>query len=155
MTPPIACAARDMLDVDPPDLMEPDGAEVIELATEVDPLLSQWARFRDRFADGMEGGFWTIEDLEQKIAHRRAFFFPGKDAALVGQIEVYPGGERVFQFLWAVGDVNELVAMVPGCEAMARMMGCTGMLIEGREAWKKIMGPLGYKPWSVTLHKGL
>ena len=142
---------------EPDDTFEdaPEGAEVIALAGEVDPLLSQWARFRDLFAQSMGAGFWTIEDLEQKIAHRRAFFFPGKDAALVGQIEVYPGGARVFQFTWAVGDVQELVQLVPGCEALARMMGCTGMLVEGRKAWEKVLAPLGYKAWSVTLHKAL
>lgn len=139
------------------DLPEPEAAEaeVIELTGDVDPLLSQWARFRDQFAEGLGDGFWTIEDLETKIAHRRAFFFPGRDAALVGQIEVYPGGERVFQFLWAVGDVAEIVQLVPGCEAMARMMGCTAMLIEGRAAWKRVMEAHGYKQWSVTLHKRL
>lgn len=142
---------------DPDDVLElpEETGEVIDLSESVDPLLEQWARFRDQFADAMGDGFWTIEDLEQKIAHRRAFFFPGRNAALVGQIEVYPGGERVFQFLWAVGDVGELVAMVPGCEAMARMMGCTAMLIEGRPAWKRVMAPLGYRPWSMTLHKVL
>jgi hypothetical protein len=131
------------------------GAELIRLASEVDPLLSQWARFRDQFAAAMPGGFWTIEDLEQKIAHRRAFFFPGRNAALIGQIEVYPGGERVFQFLWAVGELEEIVQLVPGCEALARMMGCTAMLVEGRPAWKRVLEPQGYALWSITLHKGL
>lgn len=141
-----------------PEFLEPDelnGAEVIELSRDVDPLLAQWARFRDEFAADMADGFWTIEDMEQKIAHRRAFFFPGRNAALVGQIEVYPGGERVFQFLSAVGDPAEVVQLIPGCEATARMMGCTAMLLEGREAWRKVLEPHGYGLWSVTLHKRL
>jgi hypothetical protein len=137
------------------DVPEVDGAEVIRLAESVDPLLSQWARFRDQFAEAMGDGFWTIDDLELKIAHRRAFFFPGANAAMVGQIEVYPGGERVFQVTWAVGDVDEMIGMAPGVEAMARMMGCSGMLIEGREAWKRLLAPLGYVPWSLTLWKAL
>jgi hypothetical protein len=148
-----------MSDPDTEDLdeLEPAApeAEVIDLNKQVDPLLSQWARFRDQFAEAMGDGFWTIEDLEQRIAHRRAFFFPGKDAAIVGQIEVYPGGVRVFQATWAVGDVAEILSMAPGVEAMARMMGCTEMLIEGRQAWAKVLGPQGYKLWSVTLHKRL
>lgn len=120
-----------------------------------DPTLIQWARFRDDFADAMGDGYWTLEDLEQKIAAKRAFFFPGKAAAVVGQIEVYPGGERVMQFLWAVGDVAEVVAMEPGLVAIARMMGCSSVLIEGRAAWAKLLKPLGYDPWSVTLHKAI
>ena len=149
-----------MADLDEPltDRALPDesaGAELIRLAGEVDPLLSQWARFRDRFAEAMDDGLWTIEDLEQRIAHRRAFFFPGHDAAMVGQIEVYPGDVKVFQVLWACGDVNELLTMAPGVEAMARMMGCAETLIEGREAWRKLLEPMGYTLFSVTLRKRL
>jgi hypothetical protein len=134
---------------------EPEAGVVINLATSVDPLLSQWSRFRDAFAASMSEGFWTIEDLEQRIAHKRAFFFPGRGAALVGEVEVYPGGRKVFQFLWAVGDLAELVAMVPGVEALARMMGCDAMLVEGRPAWTKVLKASGYGLWSVTLHKAL
>lgn len=144
-----------MSELDRQDQATESGAEVFSLTAEVDPLLTQWARFRDQFAEAMGDGFWTIDDLEQKIAHRRAVFVPGRNAALVGQIEVYPGGERVFQFLWAVGDVEEVLQLTPGCEAMARMMGCTAMLIEGRPAWRRVMEPHGYKLWSITLHKAL
>jgi hypothetical protein len=146
-----AMSEPDDMPVTAPD----DGAELIRLAQSVDPLLSQWARFRDKFAEGMRAGFWTIEDLEQKIAHRRAFFFPGAESAMVGQIEVYPGEARIFQVLWAVGDVDELLRMAPGVEALARMMGCTAMLIEGRPAWKRVLEGQGYELWSVTLHKAL
>jgi hypothetical protein len=86
----------------------------------------------------MGDGFWSLEDLEQKIADKRAFFFPGKNAAVVGQIEIYPGGAQVMQFLWAVGDVAEVVAMEPGLVAIARMMGCNAVLIEGRAAWARL-----------------
>jgi hypothetical protein len=45
--------------------------------------------------------------------------------------------------------------MAPGVESMGRMMGCTEMLIEGRAAWAKLLKPLGYEPFSVTLRKAL
>lgn len=144
-----------MAEPDIPLLDDETGAEIINLSASVDPLLSQWSRFRDLFAGAMNDGFWTIEDLEQRIAHRRAFFFPGSEAAIVGQVEAYPGGAQVFQVLWAVGDLEETVRMAPGVEAVARMMGCTGMLIEGRAAWQRVLKPLGYEPWSVTLFKAL
>lgn len=140
---------------EPIETPEETGGDVINLTNGVDPLLSQWARFRDLFASAMGDGFWTVEDLEQRIAHRRAFFFPGRNAALVGEIQTYPGGENVFQVTWAVGDVEEMLHMAPGVEAMARMMGCSSMLIEGRHAWARLLKPLGYEPWSVTVWKAL
>ena len=121
----------------------------------VDPILAQWARFRERFADAMRGGFWTLEDLEDKIAAKRAFFFPGKDAAMVAEIVAYPGGTRAFQVLWACGEVAELLQMAPGVEAMGRMMGCTEMLIEGQKAWERLLKPMGYEAFSVTVRKAL
>jgi hypothetical protein len=120
-----------------------------------DPTLVAWARWRDRFGEGMRDGYWSLEDLEQRIATKRAFFFPGQKAALVGQIEVYPGGERCFQVLWAAGDVQEALVILPGVEALARMMGCTSMLIEGRPAWKRLLAAYGYKTYSLTLNKAL
>lgn len=132
-----------------------DDDNVHHLAEPADPLLNQWSRFRPMFAEAMGSGFWTVEDLEQKIASRRAFFFPGKDSAIVATVESYPGGERVMQGTWAVGAVEEVVAMIPGVEAVARMMGCTSMLVEGRAAWRKVLAPLGYEPWSITLRKAL
>jgi hypothetical protein len=130
--------------------------DLIDLATTVDPLLSQWSRFRDGFAEAMtDNGFWTIDDLEARVASRRAFFFPGAKAAMVAQIEAYPGGARVFQVLWATGDPDELLRMAPGIESLARMMGCTETLIEGREAWRRLLKPMGYDLFSVTLRKVL
>jgi hypothetical protein len=130
--------------------------DALDFARAVDPLLSQWARFRDGFASAMaDDGMWTIDELEARIAAKRAFFFPGRDAAMVGQMEVYPSGLRVMQILWATGEVPELLQMAPGIEALARMMGCDEMLIEGREAWRKLLEPMGYELFSVTVRKRL
>jgi hypothetical protein len=127
----------------------------VNLTGDVDPMLLAWARFRDQFAGAMTDGFWSIEDLEQKIASRQAFFFPGAGSAMVGEIQVYPTGKKVFQVTWAVGEVGELVAMAPGVEAVMRMMGCSGILIEGERAWEKVLEPHGYKPFSTTIYKAL
>lgn len=128
---------------------------VHRLAEPADPVLVQWARFRPLFENAMREGFWTLEDLEQKIAHKRAYFFPGKEAAIVTEVVTYPGGERAMQAIWACGDPDEIVQLAPGVEAVARMMGCTTMLVEGRAAWAKVLKPLGYVNFSVTVRKAL
>jgi hypothetical protein len=142
-------------DADDSGAVKPNGRLKLTPVEDVDPLLVQWARFRDQFAEAMRGGYWTLEDLELKIAEKRAFFFPGRDAAMVGEVQVYPGGARVFQIIWVCGPVPELLLILPGVEALARMMGCVSMLVEGRQAWQRLLKDRAYEPWSVTLFKTL
>lgn len=123
-------------------------------AASVNPIQLQWERFKPQFAEAMEGGLYEIEDLERKIGQGRAYLFPGKSAAIVGEKAAYPG-ETVFQVLWAVGDMAEILSLAPGVESFARLIGCSSMLVEGRKGWEKALNPFGYEPWSVTVRKGL
>ncbi|MBL8771149.1 MAG: hypothetical protein JNK30_07170 [Phenylobacterium sp.] len=117
------------------------------------PLQAQWERFRDRFAEAMAGGLYTIEDLEAMIAGGEAYLWPGADAAIVTQVVAYPSGEKVLQTLWAVGDLKEVLALEPALCASARLLGCSRILIEGRKGWERLLKPAGYEPWSVTVSK--
>ena len=119
------------------------------------PLEAQWLRFRDEFAEAMEGGLYTVENLEHRILTGDAYFWPGQACAVVAERVVYPTGEAVLQTLWAVGDLEEVLTLEPALAATARLLGCTRVLIEGRKGWERLMKPLGYEPWSVTLCKVL
>lgn len=128
---------------------------VHDLVDRDDPVAIQWARFRDRFAEAMDDGLYTIEELEQRVLTHRAILFAGKDSAIVGQVEAYPGGEQAFQITWACGNVDELLSLLPGIEALARIQGCTRMIVEGQRAWERVLKAAGYGFFSVTLTKGL
>lgn len=132
-----------------------DEGNVHRIAAPADPVMAQWARFRDRFAEAMDGSLYTVEELEQRIATHRAFLFAGKASAIVGQCEPYPGGALAMQLLWACGEVDELVSLLPGIEAVARMQGCDRMVVEGPRGWERILKAVGYGFFSVTLAKGL
>lgn len=121
----------------------------------VSPLEAQWLRFRDQFADAMEGGLYTIGDLEQMIADGRAYFWPGRAAAVITERVAYPSGEAVMQSIWGVGDLAEILELTPGIEAAARLVGCSRMLIEGRAGWARVLKGRGYEPWSTTVSKVL
>lgn len=128
---------------------------VHDLVDRGDPVMVQWARFRDRFAEAMDDGLFTIEELEQRIASHRAYLFAGKNAAVVGQVEPYPDGTRAMQISWACGDLDEILTLAPGIEAMARMMGCTMMIVEGQKGWERLLKPQGYSFFSTTIAKEL
>ena len=146
----------DLEDIIGPEVEAPKLEVVQERVEPVNlPIHREWARFKDRFATAMEDGLYTIEALEKKIGQGKAIFLPGRDAAIVAEKVTYDGGRSVLQTLWAVGDLQEVIALSPGLEAMGRIMGCSQMLVEGRKGWEKVLAPHGYKPWSVTLTKDL
>jgi hypothetical protein len=119
------------------------------------PLHPQWERFKPQIAEAMDGGFYSIEGVERGLADGRLMLWPAKDSAVITEILTYQGGERVIQALWACGKTEEIVALSPGIEAYGRLMGCTSFLVESREAWKRVLKPLGFELWSVTMRKGL
>lgn len=125
-------------------------------AQALDPLLAQWARFRDRVGEAISArpDFWTLDELETRIAAHQVFFFPGRDAALLGYIDVYPGGAKAFRVAFQIGDAAECETLMPGVEALARMMGCTCMLFEGAPGGPGD-GLKGYEPFMLMLHKAL
>lgn len=147
---------RDLEDIIGPEI-DPPKLEVVQQRVEAVslPIHHEWNRFRAQFAEAMEDGLYTIEGLEKKIGQGKAIFLPGKNAAIVAEKVTYDGGRSVLQCLWTVGELSEVIALSPGLEAMGRIMGCSQMLVEGREGWKRVLASHGYRPWSITLTKDL
>ena len=129
--------------------------ELKDVTQYVQPMNPQWARFRDQFAEAMKGSFYTIDGMERAIGQGRAMFFPGEKSAIVGEVQTYEGGTKVMAITWAVGDLPEIKNMSYGIEAVARLLGCTKMLIEGRDGWAKELRTLGYKAFSRTVCKDI
>jgi hypothetical protein len=121
----------------------------------VHPHAAQWAKWRDRFAEAMDGSFQSIDGLEQLVFQNKVQLWPGKNCAIITEIVTYVGGEKAIQGLWAAGDVAEVLELIPGAEAYGRLMGCTSVLIEGRAGWARALKVMGYQPWSVTVRKAL
>jgi hypothetical protein len=119
------------------------------------PIEAQWMRFRDQFAEAMDGGPYRIDDLEREVMSGEVYFWPGRNSALVARRVIYPSGEATMETLWAVGDVEEVITLSPGMEATARLLGCSAVMVEGRKGWERVLKPHGYEPWSVTLRKAL
>ena len=138
-------------------LLEPltDDGIVHRLEPAPDPVLAIWARFKDRFAEAMDGDLYTLEELERRVATHRAYLFAGRDCAIITEVQDYPTGARVMQATWACGDLSEIPTLIPGIEALARMVGCTKAVVEGRKGWERTLKSQGYRFFSVTVQKDL
>lgn len=134
---------------------EPDRPAPQAVTDHVHPIAANWAKWKDRIADAVGGGFDTVAEIERAIFSNQAQLWCGKDAAVVTKIQTYPGGERVLMALWMAGDIEDAMAMASGIESFGRSMGCTSALIEGRKGWERLLRKHGYDPWSVTVRKAL
>lgn len=132
------------------EVAPPPPGNVHRLAPTDDPVMAQWARFRDGFAKAIEGTLYSLDEVEQAVATKRAILFAGKASAVVAEIN----GDTM-QLMWATGEVPELLSLLPGIEAVARMRGCVRVFIEGPEGWKRLLKGAGYGFYSVTVAKEL
>jgi hypothetical protein len=141
--------------VDAEEILEPEVAEVPRIGpVATNPAVLQLERCRHWLEPALEDGFYSWDDVVASLHQGRAMLWPGSNSAIVTEDQTYPTG-RVMQVWLAGGDMAEILQMAPGIEAMARLRGCVAVLVEGRDGWTKTLEPLGYKPWSVTLHKAL
>lgn len=136
-----------------PEPPEPAPLEVVKPNT-VLPLHAQWERFKPQFVEAMKLSPHSVDDLEKSIGQGRTMFFPGKNAAITAE-KVFVGATAFFQVTWAIGDIEEILSLAPGIEAVGRLLGCSFMLIEGRRGWEKMLKPLDYNFWSITLQKAI
>ena len=147
------------------DLADDVSREMAEALGRADPLpeavrptsgpLYELERCRQWLEPALEGGFYGWDDVERALAERRAQLFPGAAAAIVTETIDYPNGAKAMQVWLAGGDMEEVVAMAPGLMSVARMMGCTDVLVEGRKGWERILGALGFTFFSTTLRRVL
>lgn len=120
----------------------------------VDPKVEHFERCLPWIEAALEGGFYTVADVARALGENRAQLWPGKNAAIVTEIDTM-AQKRVVRVWLAGGDMNEVLEMAKGIEAWARLNGCTEVLVEGRKGWEKMLKPMDYDFFSVVLRKVL
>lgn len=97
----------------------------------------------------------TVAGIEATIRQGSAQLWVGAGCVVVTEVQSYLGGAKALQFMWAGGDLDAVLAVTPQIEAWGRSLGCSMALVESRPAWAKLLKPMGYSPWSVTVRKAL
>jgi hypothetical protein len=119
------------------------------------PPHAHWERCRDWIAEGLGDSLLKIADIEAQLAKGDAILWPGQKCAIVSEFVTYPSGERASQVMSAGGDLEEILSMVPGMEAYARLNGCSQSVVEGRKGWEKVLKASAYEYLSTKLRKVL
>ena len=119
------------------------------------PPHAHWDRCKPWIKEGLHGSLISVEDIERLLNEGKAVLWPGQKCAIVTEFVDYSSGERASQVMSAGGDLDEIMSMVPGMEAYARLNGCKQSMVEGRMGWKKALEPMGYKFLSIKIMKVL
>lgn len=117
------------------------------------PPHAHWERCKAWISEGLGDGLLKIEDIERALANGEAVLWPGTKCAIVSEFVTYPSGERASQVMSAGGELAEILSMVPGMEAFARLNGCSRSIVEGRKGWSKVL--TDYVFLSIKLEKKL
>ena len=79
------------------------------------------------------------EQVWLRLASRKAFLWPGKSCAIIGEFILYPIGLRTFNYWLQGGELTELKSLHDGVEAWAKGRGAQQARGEGREGWLRAM----------------
>lgn len=95
----------------------------------------------------------TIEEIEGKLEAEEYQFWPGENSAAVTEIATYQGRKAMI-VRYAGGDLSEILGKIePALCEVAKRVGCTVMIGEGRHGWKRASEPNGYRFAWLTMFK--
>lgn len=120
----------------------------------VDPKTAEFERCLPWLKGALTDTHFDISDVARALGDNRAQLWPGKSACIVTEIDTL-AQTRVVRVWLAGGDMDEILTMAKGIEAWARLNGCTEVLVEGREGWKRALKDQDYDLFSVVLRKKL
>lgn len=95
-----------------------------------------------------QGGLYTFGDVLESLARGEMQSFTKNDTMVVTQIRDFPR-RTVLDVLFAVGDIDEVIALVDDqVTSFAKDIGVTMITSTGRKGWKKRMTPGWRDQWS-------
>ena len=113
-----------------------------------------WNKVKGHLSDALEysNGMSDINDVRDSLAKNEADLWVGKNSAIVTQVMETHKAKALVYYL-AGGDLKELIEMTEHIENLAKDMGCSKVLINGRAGWGKALG--GYKERTRIFEKEL
>lgn len=115
---------------------------------------SDWSKVKDLLEDALEysDGLSSIDDVRDMLAENRGDLWVGEKSAIVTQ-SLEGRDVKALLYYLAAGDLSELKEMTVYIESLAKEVGCSKVLINGRAGWGKALG--GYKERTRVFEKEL
>lgn len=93
-------------------------------------------------------------DIWAAVKEGKMQAFQNGESVAVTEVVGYPQ-KRVIQVVLAVGNLNEVLGLIPEMEEFGRKHGCSSIRMFGRRGWSKVLSRIGWKPPGVIYEKVL
>lgn len=115
---------------------------------------NDWNKAKGYLSDALEygDGLSDINDVRDLLAKQKADLWVGEKSAIVTQVVETHKAKVLFYYL-AGGNLEEIIGMTEHIENLAKDMGCSKVLINGRAGWGKALS--GYKERTRIFEKEL
>jgi hypothetical protein len=114
--------------------------------------VSPYLRFRDELI-ALDPEHYPAWYIDQQVTLGLWRCWGSDKAAILAEIRNYPSGALELHGLAAVGDLAEIVRLIPLAEEWGKQAGCTRAVIESRPAWARVLPD--YELHQVSVRKEL
>jgi hypothetical protein len=114
--------------------------------------MTPYERFRDTFGS-LDPERYPLSVIDENVTAGAWRCWGNDDAAILAEIKTYPTGISEVHGVAAVGDLHEIVGLIPLAEAWGREQGCVRAVIESRPGWERVLPD--YELHQVSVRKDL
>ena len=92
------------------------------------------------------------DDVARAVDEGRMQAWTAGDSLVVTEVLNYPQARALNVFL-AVGNLDEVLSLLPDLEAFGREHGCEKMRMEGRKGWARVLPSHGWKENKLVIYE--
>ena len=115
----------------------------------------EWAEVCELLQRALDegGNMHSLQDVLDRVEAKTARLWVGRESVAV--VEILDAPPRKVCHVWlAAGDIEEIVnEMEPACAEWSRGEGCSALRISGRNGWRRVLKPKGYRAREVVLER--
>lgn len=89
------------------------------------------------------GNTHSRDDIAQAVGEGRMQSWVNNGSLIVTEVSTFPQ-VNVLSVVLAVGDLDDVLAMVPALDEFGRKHGCKAIRMQGRKGWERVLPEQGW-----------